>query len=190
MLDPDVVLKTSPEVTLGEIWNVDERENICAHTDCPRDCENEEIAIKYQNTKGSDHSFFISLNRDEPFKTYEQPANLPVIHEAKGSCFSEKGRDWRIEPEPHRKKVDRALKKDDAFAKYCEGKLHTFCTAEKLEVIDDEEFERREVAKRKEKEDRRERWGKKLGTELVPVEDGRYSSSLDESGEEMSDDGF
>ena len=53
MLDPDVVLKTDDQVTLAEIWNIDENENICAHTDCPRDCENDEIAIKYENVKGS-----------------------------------------------------------------------------------------------------------------------------------------
>ena len=53
MLDPDVVLKTDDQVSLAEIWNVDESENICAHTDCPRDCENDEIAIKYENVKGS-----------------------------------------------------------------------------------------------------------------------------------------
>ena len=94
---------------------------------------------------------------------------------------------FQIEPEPHKKKVDRALKQPDAFAKYCKRQLHTICSAEKLEVIDSEELKRREVTELKKEEERKERYRKKREKER----NGEYSSSSDEySLEEMSDDGF
>ena len=50
LLGKDVVRKKSEDVTLGEVWN--SKYNICSWTDCPRDCTDEEIAIKYENKTG------------------------------------------------------------------------------------------------------------------------------------------
>ena len=48
----DVLTARSDEVTLGQIWNT--KYNVCSWTDCSRDCQDDEIAIKYQNERGGE----------------------------------------------------------------------------------------------------------------------------------------
>ncbi|KZV61499.1 hypothetical protein PENSPDRAFT_693353 [Peniophora sp. CONT] len=179
LLGEDVVRKRSEEVTLKQIWN--EEYNVCSWTECPRDCTDEEIAIKYENKTGGDHSFYISLYGEDPFVTYkERQPSVPKIIEAKGSCFTE-SHDWRKEKDPHQKKVDRGLKASDAFERYCKGELFTVCGPEKLEVFDQEEVRRRELEKREREREERER------RERQQAEEGGYENDYDEGDSEEED---
>ncbi|VDB84629.1 unnamed protein product [Peniophora sp. CBMAI 1063] len=173
LLGDDVVRKMEEEVTLSQIWNP--KYNVCSWTECPRDCEDEEIAIKYENKRGDDHSFFISLYGDDPFVTYdERQPSVPTIIEVKGSCFTEKGRDWRKEIDTHKKKIDRGLKDSNAFERYCKGELFTVCGPERLEVFDQEEVRRRELEKREKEREKLER------SQRQRAEEEQYNGDYDE----------
>ncbi|KAI0041984.1 hypothetical protein FA95DRAFT_1610563 [Auriscalpium vulgare] len=146
--DLEVENRLDAEATLGEVWNVDEKQNLSYRTE--GDSSNEEIAIKYKYDLGSTWEVHISCNDDNTFVTKAVASNLPVIVKANGAPpLEDPPYPEPIEIDAHKKPIPRRFYEQDVFAKYCAHEMTCITREDKLDVCTDAEAKARHQEKRR-----------------------------------------
>lgn len=78
-----VIEKDEQSVTLGDVWNQEEDQNLSYMTD--GQSSNEQIAIKYEYDFNAPWIVHISCYTENPFVSKVEPSNLPRIVKAQGA---------------------------------------------------------------------------------------------------------
>ncbi|KAI0057849.1 hypothetical protein BV25DRAFT_1841424 [Artomyces pyxidatus] len=158
--DEDVVgtrVARDREVTLGEVWNVDDEQNLSKTTGGVS--SNEEIAIKYHYDFGASWEVHISCNDDNLFLERAEPSNLPYIRKANGAPpMEDVCETGPLESEPHKKLLPGVFYSKDVFARYCAHEMYSFAAENKLDIYTEAEASERRAEEQRKQKERAQAW--------------------------------